>query len=327
MSGGPDPARRVPPTSAAELSEDAIVRHRGDRPRRGWRRALLQATGGLVNPGIGPLEAARQDRRARIRRPLPGVHRIAVVSVKGGVGKTTVAAGLGLALAENRGDRVVVLDADRDAGTLADRLGVEPTGSLRTLLDDGHRMVALTDVAGHLGLAGRLHVLAADQDPAADPAVDAALSRSEYQRLDAVLSRFHDVVVTDSATGIVHPAARAALDLADSLVVVGSPTVDGASRASATLDWLDAHGHRALAADAVVALAMDRTSGEVDRDRVRGHFAARSRAVVEIPRDPHLAAGAVIEPARLQDPTRDAFLLLAALLADRFGAGRASVRS
>jgi MinD-like ATPase involved in chromosome partitioning or flagellar assembly len=330
VSGGPDPARPVPPTSAAELSEDAIVRHRGDRARSGWRRALLQATGGLVNPGIGPLEAARQDWRARIRRPLPGVHRIAVVSVKGGVGKTTVAACLGLVLAENRGDRVVVLDADRDAGTLADRLGVAPTRSLRSLLDDGDRMTALADVAGHLGLAGRLHVLAADQDPAgapvADLTADAVLSRSDHQRLDAVLGRFHDVLITDSATGVVHPTARAALDLADSLVVVGAPTVDGASRAGATLDWLDAHGHRALAADAVVALAMDRTSGEIDRDRVRDHFAARCRAVVEIPRDPHLAAGAAIDPARLQPATRDAFLLMAALLADRFGAGRAAVR-
>jgi MinD-like ATPase involved in chromosome partitioning or flagellar assembly len=312
----------VPPTSAAALSEDAIVRHRGDRPQHGWRRALLQATGGLVNPGIGPLEATRQEWRARIRRPLRGVHRIAVVSVKGGVGKTTVAAGLGLALAENRGDRVVVLDADPDAGTLADRLGIEPAGSTRSLLDDGARMVALTDVARHLGLAGRLHVLAADQDTTA-----AALSRLDYERLTAVLGRFHDIVVTDSATGVVHPAARGALDLADSLVVVGALTVDGVSRASATLDWLDAHGHGSLAAEAVVAVALDRTSAEIDRERVTAHFAARSRAVVEIPYDAHLAAGAAIEPARLQPATRDAFLLLAALLADRFGmVGAAAVR-
>ena len=48
--------------------------------------------------------------------------RIAVASVKGGVRKTTVAACLGLALAEHRGDRVVALDANPDTGTLADRL-------------------------------------------------------------------------------------------------------------------------------------------------------------------------------------------------------------
>jgi MinD-like ATPase involved in chromosome partitioning or flagellar assembly len=313
----------VADTSAAALSEDAIVRHRGDRPRHGWRRALLVATGGVVNPGIGRQEELRQQWRARIRRPLHGVHRIAVVSVKGGVGKTTVAAGLGLALAANRGDRVVVQDADPDAGTLAERLGAEPAGSTRSLLDcagspgDGP-LTALAEVARHLGLAHRLHVLAGDPDPGPGPALD----RPEHEWLSGVLARFHDVVITDSGTGLVHPVVRAALDLADGLVVVGSPAVDGASRASATLDWLDAHGHGALAADAVVALAADRAGEDVDRDRIRAHFAARARAVVEIPHDPHLATGAVIEPDRLAPATRDAFLLLAALVADRFSATR-----
>jgi MinD-like ATPase involved in chromosome partitioning or flagellar assembly len=322
VTGGPDrsgPSSWTgPDTSAAALSEDAIVRHRGDRPRHGWRRALLLATGGALNPGIGPREELRQQWRARIRHPLRGVHRIAVVSVKGGVGKTTVTACLGLALAENRGDRVVVQDADPDAGTLAERLGVDVAGSTRTLLDDPGPMTALAEIARHLGLAARLHVLAGDQDPG----ISEALERAEHERLSDVLARFHDVVLTDCGTGLVHPVVRAALDLADGLVVVGAPAVDGASRASATLDWLDAHGYGALAADAVVALAADRTSAEIDRERIRAHFAARARAVVEIPHDPHLASGAAIDPDRLQPATRDAFLLLAALVADRFGALR-----
>ncbi|WP_214406727.1 MinD/ParA family ATP-binding protein [Pseudonocardia lacus] len=307
-----------PPTSAAALTEDAIVRFRGDRPRRGWRRAVLRLSGGLVNPGVGPEEALRQQWRARIRSPLRGPHRIAVGSIKGGVGKTTVAACLGLVLAENRGDRVAVLDADTDAGTLADRLGVDPTESIRSLVDFAAAqpgpVTALTDVAPYLGLAGRLHVLASDQSPT----VSEALARADYERAGEVLARFHDILVTDSGTGMVHPVMRATLAAADGLVVVGSPTVDGASRAAQTLDWLYAHDLDHLAADAVVALSMDRTSDAVDLRRVREHFARRCRAVVEVPHDPHLAAGAVIEPARLAQPTLDAFLEIAALLADRF---------
>jgi MinD-like ATPase involved in chromosome partitioning or flagellar assembly len=318
-AAGAEPAVEGSPTSAAALSEDAIVRHRGDRPQTGWRHAVLQATGGVVNPGVGAREAQRQQWRARIRRPLRGVHRIAVVSVKGGVGKTTVAAGLGLALADNRGDRVVVQDADPDAGTLADRLGVAPPGSARSLLGDPHRMSALSDVDRHLGLAGRLHVLAGDQDPR----IARALERADHERLSTVLGAFHDIVLTDCGTGLVHPLVRAALDLADTLVVAGAPTVDGASRASATLDWLDAHDRRALTADAIVVLTEERTSDEVDRDGIRAHFAARARAVVELPHDPHLAAGAVLDPDRLRPATQDAFLLLAALVADRFGTGPA----
>jgi hypothetical protein len=41
--------------------------------------------------------------------------------------------------------------------------------------------------------------------------------------------------------------------------------------------------------------------------------------VVEIPHDPHLATGGRIELARLRPATHDAFLALAALLADGFG--------
>ncbi|HZG91500.1 MAG TPA: MinD/ParA family protein [Pseudonocardia sp.] len=304
-----------PPISAAALAEDAIVRFRGDRPQDGWRAALHRATGGLVNPGIGAAEAARQQWRARIRRPLPGTHRIAVGSVKGGVGKTTVAACLGLVLAANRGDRVVALDADPDAGTLAERLGVRPPGSVRDLLAHLDAVAALADVDGHLGTAGRLHVLAADQDPAVDEPLDPA----DHDRISAVLARFHDILITDPGTGLMHAVMRATLDRADSLVVVGAPAVDAASRTAATLDWLDAHGHGALAADAVVVLSLDRGSADIDRERVRRYFAARCRAVVEVPHDPHLATGDRIDPARLRPATHDAFLLLAALVADRFG--------
>jgi MinD-like ATPase involved in chromosome partitioning or flagellar assembly len=313
------PGQPASTTSAAALTEDAIVRFRGDRPRRGWRRTVLQLSGGLVNPGVGPEEELRQQRRARIRRPLAGPHRIAVASIKGGIGKTTVSACLGLVLAENRGDRVAVLDADTDAGTLADRLGVDTAESIRDLVDfvDAQHapITALTDVARYLGLSGRLHVLASDQSPA----VSEALARPDYERASEVLARFHDIVITDSGTGVVHPVMRATLAEADGLVVVGGPTVDGSSRAAQTLDWLHAHGHGDLAADAVVALSMDRSSDAVDVRRVHEHFARRARAVVEVPYDPHLASGAVIEPARLAQPTHDAFLEMAALLADRFG--------
>jgi MinD-like ATPase involved in chromosome partitioning or flagellar assembly len=56
----------------------------------------------------------------------------------------------------------------------------------------------------------------------------------------------------------------------------------------------------------------------VDRDAIRDHFAQRCGHVVEIPADPHLRAGGVIDPARLAPATRDAYLELAALVADGF---------
>ncbi|OLT14031.1 hypothetical protein BJF78_20180 [Pseudonocardia sp. CNS-139] len=223
---------------------------------------------------------------------------------------------LGLMLAEHRGDRAIVLDANPDAGTLADRLSGDTSVTVRDLLNNLGAADALTDVARYTSLAGRLQVLASEQDPA----MSEAFNRDEYERVCKVLARFYNIIITDSGTGLVHSAMEGTLALADSLVIVGAPTVDGASRASKTLDWLIAHGHEAQAAGCVVVLSCDRTSSEIDVPRVRGHFEARCRAVVEIPHDPHLATGGRIELSRLRPATQDAFLGLAALLADGFGA-------
>ncbi|GAA0923287.1 MinD/ParA family protein [Pseudonocardia zijingensis] len=306
---------------SAELTEDSIVRFRGERPERGWRGLLYRATGGLLNPGLGAAERVRRDRLRRIRRPVPGTHQIAVSSIKGGVGKTTVSACLGLVLAEHRGDRVIALDANPDAGTLADRLTGDTSVTVRHMLENLGAAHSLSEVARFTSLAGRLQVLASEQDPAMSDAFD----RAGYERVCSVLTRFYNVLITDSGTGLVHSAMEGTLALADSLVVVGAPTVDGASRASKTLDWLVAHGHEAQVANAVVVLSCDRTSAEVDPKRVRGHFESRCRGVVEVPHDPHLASGGRIELERLRPATHDAFLALAALLADGFG-GRPTPR-
>ena len=302
------------PVSAAELTGDAILRTRPDEPSSGWRRAVLRATGGRLNPGPSDDELARRAILHRIRRPLLQSHRIAVTSIKGGVGKTTVATLLGLVLAENRGDRVIVLDANPDAGTLADRLTGESAVTVRELLRDLDRIHSWTEVSRYTSLAGRLQVLASEQDPAAGD----AFSREEYEHICTLLDRFFNIVVTDSGTGLVHSAMEGTLKLADSVIIVGAPTVDGAGRASKTLDWLFAHGHGALASDAVAVLSCDRASAEVDRERIRQHFEARCRAVVEIPHDPHLATGGRVELARLRPSTRDAAYELAAIMADRF---------
>jgi MinD-like ATPase involved in chromosome partitioning or flagellar assembly len=318
---GPPPNRPAPATygftgSAADLTDDMIVRSRADRPAMGWRGAVFSASGGRINPGVSEAEAARNVLLRRIRRNLPGAHQIAVSSLKGGVGKTTVSAVLGLTLAEHRGDRVVAVDANPDAGTLADRLTGEIGVTVRQMLENIASIDSLTAVSHYTSLAGRLQVLASEQDPA----MSEAFNRTEYEQICAVLARFYNIIITDSGTGLVHSAMEGTLALADSLVVVGSPTVDGSSRASKTLDWLVAHGYAEQVADAVVVLCLDRVSPEIDRDRVRDHFLARTRAVVEIPYDPHLATGGRLDLGAMREETQLAFLELGALIADEFSA-------
>ena len=150
-------------------------------------------------------------------------------------------------------------------------------------------------VARYTSLVGRLQVLGSEPDPGAA----GGLGRAEYERVCALLERYFNIVITDSGTGFVHPAMAGTLARADSLVIVGAPTVDGAGRASQTLDWLWSNGYGSLAGEAVAVLSASRSSAEVNRDRIRQHFAARCRAVVDIPPDPHLAIGGRVELARL----------------------------
>jgi MinD-like ATPase involved in chromosome partitioning or flagellar assembly len=282
---------------------------------------LYAATGGLLNPGPGPAELTRREQVRRIRRPLGSAHQIAVSSINGGVGKTTVAACVGLVLAEHRGDRIVALDASPNPGTLADRLTGDVSMTVRDMVGHVGSLRSLADVARYTSLAGRLQVLASDQDPAMTESFD----RAEYERVCTVLRRFYNVVITDSGSGLVHSAIAGTLALADSLVIVGSPAADGASRADKTLDWLIVRGHAEQVADAVLVLTCDRAGRHIDTARVRRHFEGRCRAVVEVPFDPHLAAGALIDIDRLRPATHDAFRALAAHLADRFDATPAGV--
>jgi MinD-like ATPase involved in chromosome partitioning or flagellar assembly len=298
------------------LTDEALVRHQRATPTEGWRLALYAASGGRINPGQSPQEAARIELVHRIRRPLPAPHRVAVVSVKGGVGKTTVAACLGLVLAELRGDRVVALDANPDAGTLSERLTGPGGPTVRDLYEDMPNLASVAELTRYTRSAGRLHVLGSEQEPA----MGEAFSAEEYLEVTSLLERFYNVIVTDSGTGMVHSAMEATLATADSLVVVGSPTVDGANRASRTLSFLVDEGYRVAAEQSVVVLCGDRHSPDVDRSLIRSHFAARCRAVVDIPPDPHLATGGRIDPALWRGPTRDAWYLLAAHVADGFGA-------
>jgi MinD-like ATPase involved in chromosome partitioning or flagellar assembly len=293
-------------------------------PQTGWRRALFVGTGGLVNPGESPGDAARRELIARVNQPLHGCYKIAMLSLKGGVGKTTMTATLGSTFASLRGDRVIAVDANPDRGTLSQKIPLETTATVRHLLRDAHRVRRYSDVRAYTSQGpSRLEILASEQDPA----VSEAFSEVDYRRTVTLLEHFYNVVLTDCGTGLMHSAMKGVLDVADSLLIVSSASIDGARSASATLDWLDAHGYRDLVSRSVAVINyVRRSSGNVDLDRVADHFAARCRAVVRLPFDPHLEEGAEIELDKLAPRTRSAMLELAATVADDFGRAGSRVR-
>lgn len=301
------------PVGTAFAVNDLLTRRRA-RPTSGWRRVVYSATAGRCNPGLSVADADRRRLITQVRTHLAGSHQVVAASLKGGIGKTTITACLGLTLAEHRGDRIVALDANPDAGSLADRLTGHVGITIRDLITNLDTIRSWTDIAHYTSLAGRLQVLASDQDPA----MSEAFTRDEYHAVTTLLRRYFSVLLTDSGTGLVHSAMGGALEGADTLVIAGAATLDAASRASKTLDWLEAHGYNHLVERAVVALSHDRTSRYVDTSTIREHFTTRCHAVVDLPPDPHLAIGGPIDLNELQPRTRDAYLTLAAHVAEQF---------
>jgi MinD-like ATPase involved in chromosome partitioning or flagellar assembly len=298
------------------LSAQELIKQAKRPPQSGWRRSVHQLTGGLVNLGESPADVRRRELISRINQPLRGCYKIAMLSLKGGVGKTTTTTTLGSTFSSLRGDRVIAVDANPDRGTLSQKIPLETTATVRHLLRDAKRITRYSDVRAYTSQGpSRLEVLASEQDPA----VSEAFSEDDYRRVVDLLEHFYNIVLTDCGTGLMHSAMAGVLDLADSLVIVSSGSVDGANSASATIDWLEAHGYRDLIRRSVAVINSVRPrAGKVDLDKLSQHFASRCRAVVRIPFDPHLEEGAEIELDRLSPDTRLALLELAATVADDF---------
>src|SRR6266545_4400288 len=75
--------------TAADFTAERYLRDQSMAPRDGWRRIVFWLTGGRVNLGPSPAEMAERELIARAKTPVPGCRSIAVISRKGGVGKTT----------------------------------------------------------------------------------------------------------------------------------------------------------------------------------------------------------------------------------------------
>ncbi|GAB3942878.1 hypothetical protein GCM10028828_09660 [Corynebacterium tapiri] len=287
-------------------------------PRSGWRKAVHRLTGGRINPGDNPDAVAREELLERVRRPLRGDYRIAVMSLKGGVGKTTTTVALGGTFASLRGDRVIAIDANPDFGTLAQRVATPDAAAPATIRDllQAPETTRYPQVRAFTTQArSRLEVIGSERDPA----VSEAFSESDYRHAVDILQHHYNIMLTDCGTGLLHSAMAGVLDLANTLVLVTSPALDGAQSASATLDWLALHGYEHLAANSVVVVSSAQPGkSTIDMEQLVGYFRSRARAVHVIPYDRHLAEGSAVDLDLLTAATREAYVELAALVAEDF---------
>jgi len=285
-------------------------------PEGAWSHFLYAVSGRRINIGDGRRARERKALSARIAAPLAGGARfVPVLSRKGGVGKTTITALLGMALADAREDRVIAVDANPDRGTLAERI-VRPhhNKSVRDLVRIHDDVKGYHDISAIVARdATRLDVLASD----ADPRIAEAFSDSDYRDVAGVAAHYYSLVLTDTGTGIVHSVMSATLDLADQIVIVSGLSVDEARLASETLTWLETNGYADQAREAIVVLNQSTPGTPLVRlNELQAHFATRARSVVRVPYDPQIAGGGTIVFANLLPETRIAARELAALLVE-----------
>jgi putative peptide zinc metalloprotease protein len=325
----PEPATGAPDLTpitltAAAFTDAHMLRSRPAVPTAGWQRAVYRGSAHLVNPGPGPVEQRRTELERRLCAPIDGSHRVVVMSRKGGVGKTTMTLALGSTFATLRGDRVVAVDANPDAGNLAHRVAPPNPRTITDLLDRVDDIGSYAELRSYVSQApeSRLEVLGSDDDPR----IGMALNRDAYHRLIRLLDRFYNLILLDTGTGILDSANQGLLSEANELVVVLRPGVDGGRAAALTLDWLDEHDYSDLVSEAVVVINGVRRGVGAPLAPMVKHFSRRCARVVTVPWDPALESGSQTLVSSLRADTRASLVEVAAAVADSFPAQREPVR-
>ncbi|MFE7119869.1 SCO5717 family growth-regulating ATPase [Streptomyces sp. NPDC057654] len=297
-------------TAAVELSSDRLIRGK-QKPKKQGSNAASRFKFGAKKE-----EAERQRKLELIRTPVLSCYRIAVISLKGGVGKTTTTTALGSTLASERQDKILAIDANPDAGTLGRRVRRETGATIRDLVHSIPHLNSYMDIRRFTSQApSGLEIIAND----VDPAVSTTFNDEDYRRAIDVLGKQYPIILTDSGTGLLYSAMRGVLDLAHQLIIISTPSVDGASSASTTLDWLSAHGYADLVSRSITVISGVRETGKMIKvDDIVSHFETRCRGVVVVPFDEHLAAGAEVDLDMMRPKTRESYFNLSAMVAEDF---------
>lgn len=302
-------ARPQPPAGPAEL---------------GWRGTLRRVTGGAVRLGPGRAELAQRASIARVQRSLDGPRTIVVINPKGGAHKTTATLLLAASFGQHRGGYTLAWDNNETRGTLGWRsqqaqhhnTAVNLLQDLERFSDPGSARVGDLDNYVRSQGSAQFDVLASDEDAASAASIDAFAFRS----LHRTLSRFYRVMVVDTGNNMRASNWQAAVEAADQVVIVSTVREDTAQSAAWAIDALRATGHEDVVRQAVTVLS-DPAPRRDDAlaSRLHDHFGQLTRTVLDVPYDPSLVGGTPLDLGRLHRRTREAWLHVAAAVADGLG--------
>ncbi|MGV0577917.1 MinD/ParA family protein [Mycolicibacterium elephantis] len=312
------------PTSAASIGNHRAIdalSHVGVKsavkmpPQRGWRHLLYVLT--RINLGLSPDELYEMELHHRIRRNARDSYQIGVFGLKGGVGKTAVTIALGSALSRVRGDRILAIDADPDAGNLADRAGRQSAATVADLLAD-KELARYNDIRAYTSMnTANLEVLSSEDYSGARR----EFNDDDWKGVTNIVSRYYNLVLADCGAGLFPPAARGVLSTVSGLIIVASASIDGARQAAVTMDWLRQNGYQdLLGRSCVVINHVVPGKSNIDVDDLVAQFERHVSPgrVIVLPWDKHIAAGTEIQLELLGKTFQRRIVELAAALSDDF---------
>jgi MinD-like ATPase involved in chromosome partitioning or flagellar assembly len=223
--------------------------------------------------------------------------RIAVTSLRGGAGKTTVAALVARTIAAHRADRTLVVDADPSLGSLPLRLGVNAERAYRglTTLPNWEAAQSYLTQAGE-----RLWVASAS----ASFALSQELDLAELQTALGEFSRYFGITLIDCGPGLTSELHEGILASSHAQILIAPATVDGALSTRSALDWFLRGSHAHLLQRTVVVLVTHTPHVDGDLNRSRALLAAEGVPVIHLPYDRHLAAGTALDPDLLAETSQ-----------------------
>ncbi|WP_415960765.1 MinD/ParA family ATP-binding protein [Streptomyces sp. 021-4] len=303
----PRPRRPSAPDSRAVV--DSALSGTARRPQRGEPVAVrvTRAVRRIVSSSAAR-EVAELTRTAEaLQQPVTTGRQIAVTSIRGGAGKTTVAALLGTAYAHYRQDPVLLVEADPALGSLPLRLGAETLRwTTADLADIVEPQMSLLDVTGYLvQLPENAWLL-----PGSQGQIGAMLDTSAYERVMVALRRYFGVTVVDCET-LPAEVARVALSASQARVLAAPATLDGVTSTYAVLQWMQGLP-RHMIDGTVVVLSSTVARPGIDVEAAAEKLRTTGAGVHVLPYDRHLAAGGVLRTELLARPTRLAAARLAA---------------
>ena len=270
-------------------------------------RRVLGAVRRTVFSSAAQDVAAVADAARAIQQPITTGRQIAVSSIRGGAGKTTVAALLALAFAHHRADPVLAVEADPALGTLPRRLGARQVRwTCAELARVVHPSQRLTDVTGYLlPYEGGGWLL-----PGSRGEIGAQLDVETYRIVMTSLRRYFGTTVVDCET-LPAEVARTALSTTQARVLVCPATQEGAAATRAVLEWLGGL-HRSMLPTTVVALTHTTPGMGLSERKARAYLQVGGTQLVAVPYDRSLAAGGPVNARLLGRATREAAARLAA---------------